>query len=90
MPGDNFFRGFPNVAPIRGSRLRSPDAWLTSLDRVIALAPQNVDCRRNQLSALLYAPGQTAESRFFAHLEYSAAVHAAFSAEIRKIPPESR
>ena len=42
MPGDNFFRGFPNVAPIRGSRLRSPDAWLTSLDRVIALAPEHV------------------------------------------------
>ena len=42
MPGDNVFRGFPNVAPIRGSRLRSPDAWLTSLDRVIALAPEHV------------------------------------------------
>ncbi len=42
MPGDNFFRAFPNVAPIRGSRLRSSEAWLTSLDRVIALAPENV------------------------------------------------
>lgn len=42
MPGDNFFRAFPNVAPIRGSRLRSPDAWLRSLDRVIALTPEHV------------------------------------------------
>lgn len=42
MPGDNFFRAFPNVAPIRGSRLRSPDAWLASLNRVIALTPEHV------------------------------------------------
>lgn len=42
MPGDNFFRGFPNVAPIRGSRLRNPDTWLASLTRVIALAPEHV------------------------------------------------
>lgn len=42
MPGDNFFRAFPNVAPIRGSRLRSPDAWVASLTRVIALAPEHV------------------------------------------------
>ena len=42
MPGDNFFRAFPNVAPIRGARLRSPDAWLASLNRVIALQPEHV------------------------------------------------
>lgn len=42
MPGDNFFRAFPNVAPIRGSRLRRPEAWLSSLNRVIALAPEHV------------------------------------------------
>ena len=42
MPGDNFFRAFPNVAPIRGSRLRTPDAWLTSLNRVIAVDPEHV------------------------------------------------
>lgn len=42
MPGDNFFRAFPNVAPVRGSRLRSPDAWLASLNRVIALPPEHV------------------------------------------------
>lgn len=42
IPGDNFFRAFPNVAPIRGSRLRNPEAWVASLDRVIALAPEHV------------------------------------------------
>lgn len=42
MPGDNFFRAFPNVAPIRGARLRSPDAWIASLDQVIALQPEDV------------------------------------------------
>ena len=42
MPGDNFFRAFPNVAPIRGSRLRNPAAWVASLDRVIALGPEHV------------------------------------------------
>jgi alkyl sulfatase BDS1-like metallo-beta-lactamase superfamily hydrolase len=42
MPGDNFFRAFPNVSPIRGARLRSPEAWVASLDRVIALQPEHV------------------------------------------------
>lgn len=42
MPGDNFFRAFPNVSPIRGARLRSPDAWVASLNRVIGLMPQHV------------------------------------------------
>jgi alkyl sulfatase BDS1-like metallo-beta-lactamase superfamily hydrolase len=42
MPGDNAFRAFPNVAPIRGSRLRNPDAWVSSLTRVAALAPEHV------------------------------------------------
>lgn len=42
LPGDNFFHAFPNVAPIRGARLRSPAAWLTSLDRVIGLTPEHV------------------------------------------------
>lgn len=42
MPGDNFFRAFPNVSPIRGARLRSPGAWLTSLDRVAGLKPEHV------------------------------------------------
>ena len=42
MPGDNFLRAFPNVAPIRGGQLRSPAAWIASLNRVIALQPEDV------------------------------------------------
>jgi alkyl sulfatase BDS1-like metallo-beta-lactamase superfamily hydrolase len=42
MPGDNFFHAFPNVAPIRGAKFRSPDAWIASLNRIIALQPENV------------------------------------------------
>ena len=42
MPGDNFLRTFPNVAPIRGARLRSPEPWVASLDKAIALGPEYV------------------------------------------------
>ena len=42
MPGDNFFRAFPNASPIRGARLRSPETWIASLDRLIALQPEQV------------------------------------------------
>ena len=42
MPGDNFYRAFPNVSPIRGARLRSPEAWVASLDHLIALQPDHV------------------------------------------------
>lgn len=42
MPGDNFYRAFPNVSPIRGARLRSPEAWVASLDLLIALQADHV------------------------------------------------
>lgn len=42
MPGDNFLRSFPNIAPIRGARLRSPETWIASLEKVIALGPEHV------------------------------------------------
>lgn len=42
MPGDNFLRSFPNIAPIRGARLRSPELWIASLEKVIGLAPEHV------------------------------------------------
>ena len=42
MPGDNFFRAFPNVAPIRGARLRTPEMWIASLEKMIELAPEYV------------------------------------------------
>jgi len=42
MSGDDFLRGFPNVSPIRGARPRSPEDWIASLDKMIALGPENV------------------------------------------------
>jgi alkyl sulfatase BDS1-like metallo-beta-lactamase superfamily hydrolase len=42
MPGDDFFRSFPNISPIRGARLRSPEDWIASLDKMIALGPEDV------------------------------------------------
>lgn len=42
MPGDNFFRAFPNVAPIRGARLRTPEMWIARLQKVIELGPEYV------------------------------------------------
>jgi alkyl sulfatase BDS1-like metallo-beta-lactamase superfamily hydrolase len=37
MSGDNFYRAFPNLSPIRGTRLRSPEVWIASLEKVIDL-----------------------------------------------------
>ena len=37
MPGDDFLRAFPNISPIRGARPRSPEDWITSLEKMIAL-----------------------------------------------------
>lgn len=42
MPGDDFLRAFPNISPIRGARPRSPDDWIASLEKMIALAPEDV------------------------------------------------
>ena len=42
MPGDDFFRAFPNISPIRGARLRTPEDWIASLDQMIALGPEDV------------------------------------------------
>lgn len=42
MPGDNVLRAFPNVAPIRGGRLRAPEAWIASLNTLIALDAEHV------------------------------------------------
>lgn len=36
MPGDNFYRAFPNLYAIRGTRFRDPGEWVTSLDKMIA------------------------------------------------------
>ncbi len=37
IAGDNLLRSFPNVAPIRGARFRSPEDWITSLNRILSL-----------------------------------------------------
>jgi alkyl sulfatase BDS1-like metallo-beta-lactamase superfamily hydrolase len=42
MPGDDFFRAFPNISPIRGARPRSPDDWIASLEKMMALEPDGV------------------------------------------------
>jgi alkyl sulfatase BDS1-like metallo-beta-lactamase superfamily hydrolase len=40
MPGDDFYRAFPNLSPIRGTRLRAPDVWIASLEKMIGLGAQ--------------------------------------------------
>ncbi len=35
--GDNLLHSFPNVSPIRGSRMRSPEDWIHSLETMAAL-----------------------------------------------------
>jgi alkyl sulfatase BDS1-like metallo-beta-lactamase superfamily hydrolase len=42
MPGDDFFRAFPNVAAIRGARFRAPEPWIASLTKMIELGPEHV------------------------------------------------
>src|SRR5262245_29157199 len=42
MPGDDFFRAFPNISPIRGARPRVPEDWIASLDKMIELGPEHV------------------------------------------------
>ena len=42
MPGDDFFRAFPNISPIRGARLRIPEGWIASLEMMIGLGPEYV------------------------------------------------
>ena len=42
MPGDDFLRAFPNVGPIRGARPRSPEDWIASLQKMIALGPDAI------------------------------------------------
>ncbi|MGH8080158.1 MAG: alkyl sulfatase dimerization domain-containing protein, partial [Lysobacter sp.] len=37
LPGDDFYQSFPNLSPIRGIRLRSPERWIQSLDKMLAL-----------------------------------------------------
>jgi alkyl sulfatase BDS1-like metallo-beta-lactamase superfamily hydrolase len=42
MPGDDFLRSFPNISPIRGARIRTPEDWIASLEKMIELGPDDV------------------------------------------------
>lgn len=37
IPGDVFLKTYPNLSPIRGLKLRPPERWIASLDRMLAL-----------------------------------------------------
>ena len=37
LPGDTFYHAFPNLYAIRGTRLRPVDAWIASLEELIAV-----------------------------------------------------
>ena len=43
MPGDDFYRAFPNLYAIRGVRLRPVDHWVASLGTMIDLNPQHLE-----------------------------------------------
>jgi len=42
MAGDDFYRAFPNLYPIRGGRLRAPEPWIASLETMIALDAEHL------------------------------------------------
>jgi alkyl sulfatase BDS1-like metallo-beta-lactamase superfamily hydrolase len=37
LPGDDFYKSYPNLSPIRGLRLRPPEKWIASLERMMSL-----------------------------------------------------
>jgi alkyl sulfatase BDS1-like metallo-beta-lactamase superfamily hydrolase len=37
FPGDDFYKSYPNLSPLRGLRLRPPETWIASLEKMIAL-----------------------------------------------------
>lgn len=40
LPGDNFYKAFPNLYTIRGTSYRDPRQWADSIDRMRALRPE--------------------------------------------------
>lgn len=42
MPGDNYYRSFPNLYTIRGTSPRPVDAWIESLDAMRARRPRHL------------------------------------------------
>ena len=37
LPGDDFYKSYPNLSPLRGLRLRAPEQWIASLETMIKL-----------------------------------------------------
>lgn len=37
LPGDDFYKSYPNLSPLRGLRLRPPEKWIASLEKMIKL-----------------------------------------------------
>jgi alkyl sulfatase BDS1-like metallo-beta-lactamase superfamily hydrolase len=42
MTGDDFYGAFPNLYPIRGGRLRTPEQWIASLETMLALGAEHL------------------------------------------------
>ena len=42
LPGDNFYKSFPNLYTIRGTSYRDPRTWADSLDLMRALRPEHL------------------------------------------------
>ena len=42
FPGDNIYKTFPNLYTIRGTSHRDVNAWINSIDMMIALEPKNI------------------------------------------------
>jgi alkyl sulfatase BDS1-like metallo-beta-lactamase superfamily hydrolase len=40
LPGDNFYKSFPNLYAIRGTPYRDPQLWVASLDKMMAEEPE--------------------------------------------------
>jgi alkyl sulfatase BDS1-like metallo-beta-lactamase superfamily hydrolase len=56
--GDNVLMTFPNVAPIRGSKIRPPEQWIASLNELLAL--QATDLLPGHMRPILGADNVTA------------------------------
>ncbi|WFU05188.1 alkyl/aryl-sulfatase (plasmid) [Rhizobium sp. CB3171] len=37
LPGDDFYKSYPNLSPLRGLRLRPPEKWIASIEKMIPL-----------------------------------------------------
>lgn len=42
LPGDDFYKSYPNLSPLRGLRLRPPRAWIASLETMLALEAEHL------------------------------------------------